>query len=208
MFIKGLLPMLKLAPLSLVFSLAIGVFGGVIRLLRIPILDQLMTVYIAVMRGLPILILLFIAHFVLPLGSNPFVAATVALSIYHGAYMIEIFRGGLQAVPIGQWEAARAIGLSFWRSIRLVILPQALLVVAPAVVGQLVILIKTTAVTSIIGYVEITRMGRSLMETLLMPLPIFGYIAIYYFVICHLLKIMGESLEQASRRRLQGRKGN
>jgi His/Glu/Gln/Arg/opine family amino acid ABC transporter permease subunit len=203
LLIKGLVPLLVLVPLALVLSLAIGILGGAVRFLCVPILDQILAGYIAVMRGLPILILLFIAYFVFPLGSNPFWAATVALFLYNGAYMIEIVRGGLQAVPVGQLEASRALGLSFWETVRLVILPQALLVVAPAIVGQLVLLIKETAVVSVIGYVEITRTGVDLMQTLFMPLPIFGYIAIYYFVICHLLKMLGTRLERAARQRTQ-----
>jgi His/Glu/Gln/Arg/opine family amino acid ABC transporter permease subunit len=205
LLLKGVAPILILVPLALVLSLAIGVLGGAIRFLRIPIVDQILAGYIGIMRGMPILIVLFIAYYVFPFGSNPFWAATIALFLYNGAYMIEIVRGGLEVVPAGQREAARALGLSFWQTVRLVILPQAILVVAPAIVGQLVLLIKETAVVSVIGYVEITRTGVDLMQTLFLPLPIFGYIAIFYFVICHLLKIVGDRLERAARERIQRR---
>lgn len=205
LLVKGVVPLLVLVPLALVISLAIGVLGGAIRFLRVPILDQVMAGYIAIMRGMPILIVLFIAYYVFPLGSSPFWAATIALFLYNGAYMIEIVRGGLQAVPAGQREAARSLGLSFWQTVRLVILPQALLIVAPAIVGQLVILVKETAVVSVIGYVEITRTGVDLMQTLFMPIPIFGYIALYYFAICHCLKVVGDRLEYAARERMQRR---
>lgn len=205
LLVKGVVPLLALVPLALVLSLVIGVLGGAIRFLRVPVLDQILAVYIGIMRGMPILIVLFIAYYVFPLGSDPFWAATIALFLYNGAYMIEIVRGGLQAVPAGQREAARALGLSFWQTVRLVILPQAMLIVAPAIVGQLVILIKETAVMSVIGYVEITRTGVDLMQTLFMPLPIFGYIALYYFAICHVLKIVGDRLECAARDRMQRR---
>lgn len=204
LLIDGVVPLLILVPLALAISLAIGVLGGAIRFLRVPILDQIMVGYIGIMRGMPILIVLFIAYYVFPLGSNPFWAATIGLFLYNGAYMIEIVRGGLQAVPIGQREAARALGLSFWQTVHLVILPQAVLVVAPAIVGQLIILVKETAVVSVIGYVEITRTGVDLMQTLFMPVPIFGYIAVYYFIICHCLKMLGDRLESAARDRMQG----
>jgi polar amino acid transport system permease protein len=203
LLIKGVIPLLVLVPLALVLSLALGILGGAVRFLKVPVLDQLIAVYIGIMRGMPILIVLFIAYFVFPLGSDPFWAATIALCLYNGAYMIEIVRGGLQAVPIEQREAAQALGLSFWQTVRLVVLPQAMLIVAPAVVGQLVILIKETAVVSVIGYVEITRTGVDLMQTIFMPLPIFGYIAFYYFIICRVLKMLGDRLERAGRERMQ-----
>ena len=193
LLVKGLIPLLVLVPLVLVLSLAIGILGGAVRFLRVPILDQIIAGYIGIMRGLPILIVLFIIYYVAPLGSDPFWAATIGLFLYNGAYMIEIVRGGLQAVPIGQREAASALVSPFWQTVRLVILPQALLVVAPAVVGQLVILVKETAVVSVIGYVELTRTGVDLMQTLFLPLPIFGYMAIYYFVICQYSEDFGRA---------------
>ena len=203
LLIKGVIPILILVPISLVAATIIGIVGGALRFLKVPVLDQILAVYIGIMRGLPILIVLFIAYFVFPLGSDPFLAATVGLSLYNGAYMIEIVRGGLQAVPVGQREAASALGLSFWKTVRLVILPQAMLIVAPAVVGQLVLLVKESAVVSVIGYVELTRTGVNLMQTLFMPLPIFGYMAIYYFIICHALKLLGSRLERVTRDKIQ-----
>lgn len=204
LFLKGFLPTLKLIPVALFFSVILGIIGGVIRTLRIPVLDKLILFYIGVMRGTPTLLLLFISYFVLPTGDDPFYAATFALVLCHGAYMTEIVRGGLESVKKGQSEAAKSLGLSFIQRMYYIILPQAVLVIVPAVVGQLIILIKDTALASVIGYVEITRMGRNLTQTLFMPLPIFLYIGIYYFILCHSLKILANRIENYTKLKILG----
>ncbi len=202
LFLRGLVPTLALVPIALALAVGVGLLGGMLRVMRIPVVDRLIWFYIYLMRGIPMLVILFLAYYALPTGNDPRVAATLALVACHGAYMIEIFRSGFEAVTKGQREAARALGMNFWQRMTLVILPQAVLVIVPAAVGQLIILVKDTALTSIIGYVEITRMGRNLMQTIMMPVPIFLYIAIYYFAVCHLLKLIANRLEHATRVRL------
>lgn len=198
LFLRGLIPTLELVPLALALSVGVGLLGGMLRVMRIPVIDRLIWFYIYVMRGLPMLVILFLTYYVLPTGNNPRVAATIALVSCHGAYMIEIFRSGFEAVTKGQREAGRALGMNFWQRMTIIILPQAILVIVPAAVGQLIILVKDTALTSIIGYVEITRMGRNLMQTIMEPVPIFLYIAIYYFAVCHLLKLLANWIERVS----------
>lgn len=205
LLVKGFVPTLHLVPLALALALAVGVVGGTLRVLKIPVVDQLLGLYVYVLRGVPTILLMFICYFVLPTGSKPFAAAVLALVLSNGAYMIEIVRGGLEAIDKGQRDAAKALGMSFWQSIFHVILPQSLLLIIPAVVGQLVLLVKVTALASVIGYVELTKMALNLSGSTMKPLPIFFYSALFYFVVCHLLKMVADRGERWSREKIMGK---
>lgn len=196
LFLKGFMPTLKLVPVAILLSIIIGITGGTIRLLRLPIIDNVIKIYISLMRGIPFIVLLFIAYFVFPTGSDPFIAATATLALCHGAYIVEIVRGGFESIDKGQRDAAKSLGLSFYQIVSLVIFPQALLIITPAAIGQLIILIKDTAIASVIGYIEITRMGRNIMQTTGKPLEIYLFVAIYYFILCHALKLIGNYIEE------------
>lgn len=193
---KGLIPTITLIPITVAFSLCIGIVGGAIRVVRLPYIDGVLRLYIYVMRGLPMLVLLLFVYYALGIGQDPMIAAVGTLSIYNGAYMIEICRGGFESVPKGQWEAAHALGMNYWEKMRFVILPQALIVMTPALIGQIIILVKETAVVSLIGYVELTRMARNIMQAIMMPVAIFAYIAIMYFIVCHALKMVANYFER------------
>lgn len=208
LFLKGLIPTLKLVPVAILFSIIVGIIGGTIRLLRLPIIDNIIKIYISLMRGIPFLVLLFITYFVFPTGHDPFIGATIALILCHGAYIIEIIRGGFESIDKGQREAAKSLGLSFWQIVSLIIFPQALLIMTPATIGQLIILIKDTALASVIGYIEITRMGRNLMQTTMKPFEIFLFVAIYYFILCHALKLIGNYIEEKTHFKISGKTKN
>ena len=205
LFMKGFLPTLKLIPLALTLSLLVGIVGGTLRVLKIPVLDQVLGIYVYVLRGVPTILLMFICYFVIPTGSNPFAAAVLALVLSNGAYMIEIVRGGLQAVDKGQRDAARALGMTIWQSIRYIILPQSVLLIIPAVVGQLVLLVKVTALASVIGYVELTKIALNLSGATMMPLPIFFYAGLMYFIVCHMLKMTADWGERVSKEMIMGK---
>ncbi len=204
LFLKGFIPTVKLIPTALVLALLVGVVGGSLRVLRLPVLHQVLGAYVYVMRGVPTILLMFICYFVLPTGSDPMAAAVLALVLSNGAYMIEIVRGGLEAIDRGQHEAAKAVAMSFWQSVRYIILPQAVLLVLPALVGQVVLLVKVTALASVIGYVELTKMALNLMGTTMAPLPIFFYAGLFYFVVCHLLKMLADWCERTVKERIVG----
>lgn len=205
LFLKGLIPTLKLVPMALLLSMIVGIIGGTIRLLKLPIIDDIIKIYISLMRGIPFLVLVFIAYYVFPTGDDPFIGATIALALCHGAYIIEIIRGSLESINKGQRDAAKSLGLSFLQIVSLIIFPQALLIMTPAIIGQLIILIKDTALTSVIGYIEITRMGRNLMQTIMEPFVIFLFVAIYYFILCHALKLIGNYIEEKTHFKITGK---
>jgi general L-amino acid transport system permease protein len=157
----GLLLTIILAVFPIVFSFPLGVLLALGRRSRLPVVKGFCVLYIEVIRGVPLLTVLFMGAFLLPLflptGWNPdnLLRALVALTLFSAAYLAENVRGGLQAVPNGQIEAARALGLNVFQSTLLIVLPQALRAVIPAIVGQFVSLFKDTSLVAILAFTEL-----------------------------------------------------
>lgn len=143
--------------------------------------------HIGLFQGTPLLMQLFLVFFGLPLLGlriEPWLAAVVALSLSASAYLADIWRGGVEALPKGQWEAARSLGLHYPNQMRLVILPQAFAITRAPVVGYLVQLVKSTALTSIIGFDELMRTSNAISNATFEPLTVYGLVALIYFIIC------------------------
>lgn len=144
-------------------------------------------VYIEIFQGTPLLMQLFLAFFVPALfGSNvpAWVAAFGALTLWTAAFLAEIWRGCVEAVAKGQWEAAASLGLSYLEQLRHVVLPQALRIAVPPTVGFLVQVVKGTALTSIIGFVELTKAGGIITNATFEPFTVYGCVALLYFALC------------------------
>lgn len=204
-FLKGFIPTIQLILTAISISFIIGAIGGTIRTLKVPILDQLLGAYIGLMRGTPFLVLLLIVYFVVFPIDAPYLAALVALVLCHGGYSIEIFRGSIEAIQEGQTEAAKSAGMSFYQSMRFIIVQQALLSALPALIGQYILLIKDTALASVIGYVELTRTGRNLMQVnLTETVQILTIVGFYYFILCHYLKQLADIIENNVKDRIVG----
>ena len=157
--------------------------------------------YISFIRGQPTLIILFFAYFVIPLmvpaaSFSRGVTAIAGLSIYAGAYIAEIVRGSLLAVPTGQSEAAEALGMNYGLKLRYVVLPQAMKIAIPPGIGFLVSLVKATSLTSVIGYVELTRAGRITSTINQEPILTFLIVALLYFVVCYPISLVGRWYER------------
>lgn len=155
--------------------------------------------YIRVFQGTPLLLQLFLVFFGgdmigLPLGA--WLSAILGFSLNAGAFLGEIWRGAIQAVPSGQIEAAKALGLHYVPRMRLVVLPQALRVAIPPTVGFLVNLIKSTSLAAIIGFVELTRAGQMLNNATFRPFLIFGIVSAIYFALCWPLTLTSRRLER------------
>ena len=116
--------------------------------------------------------------------------------VFTSAFLSDIWRGAIESVPMGQWEAARAGGMNFLKSFRLVIAPQAIRIATPPTVGFSVQVIKGTALTSIIGFVELTKAGTMLNNVTFRPFFVFGVVALTYFLICYPLSILAKHLER------------
>ena len=158
--------------------------------------------YIGLFQGTPLLLQLFVMFFGLPLVGlriEAWGAATVALTAYASAYLAEIWRGGVEALPQGQWEAAAALGLHRLVILARVILPQALRMTLPPTVGFLVQLIKATAVTSIIGFTEMIKTANILNNATFEPFTVYGFVALIYFAMCFPLTSYSRRLEAARR---------
>ena len=158
-FIQGWVTTLGLSLAALVGSVVIGMVAAMMLQSRLEFVQALARVYVELVRGTPLLVQLLIGFYVVASAvglDNRFVVGVLSLSLFSGAYMAEIFRGGLAAIPQTQRDAARAIGLSQWQSMRLVILPQALRLVLPPIAGQLVSLIKDSSLLSVIAISEFT----------------------------------------------------
>ncbi|HVR48323.1 MAG TPA: amino acid ABC transporter permease [Pseudorhodoferax sp.] len=157
------------------------------------------TGFIQVFQGTPLLLQLFLIFFgfpVLGLDINPWVAASVALTLNTAAFLAEIWRGCIQAVPAGQREAALALNLSYLDRMRDVVLPQAFKIALPPTVGYGVQVIKGTSLAAIIGFTEVTRAGQIINNATFQPLHVFTTVAAIYFVICWPLSLLAARMEK------------
>ena len=160
---------------------------------------RVVQLHIAAFQGTPLLMQLFLVFFGLPLlgiDVSPWVAAAISLSLYAGAYLAEIWRGAVDAVPPGQWDASAAMGMGYLLQMALVILPQALRLAVPPTVGFLVQLVKSTALASIVGYHELTKTAQILTNATFQPFAIYGLVALIYFAICYPLTACARQLER------------
>ena len=158
-FVQGWLVTLGLSVAALVLSVLIGLLVALLLAARNPLVEATGRIYVELIRGTPLLVQLLLGFYVVANAvglENRFVVGTLVLAAFSGAYMAEIFRGGLDAIPKTQRDPARAIGLSRWQAFRLVVLPQAVRLVLPAVAGQLVSLIKDSSLLSVIAISELT----------------------------------------------------
>ncbi len=179
-----------------------GALGLAIALLRVSPARPLRwtaIAYIRVFQGTPLLLQLFLAFFgagLVGLSISPLAAAAFGLSLNAAAFLGEIWRGAIQAVPAGQLEAARALGLRYRPRMLRVVAPQALRTAIPPTVGFLVNLIKSTSLAAILGFVELTRAGQQLNNATFRPFVIFGAVALIYFVLCWPLTLAATRLER------------
>jgi polar amino acid transport system permease protein len=188
--------------LSVYAAIGGGIIGLAIALMRTSasaVLRWVAIGYIRVFQGTPLLLQLFLVFFGgdmvgLPLGA--WLSAVLGFSLNAGAFLGEIWRGAIQAVPKGQIEAAQALGLHYGPRMLRVVLPQALRVAIPPTVGFLVNLIKSTSLAAIIGFVELTRGGQMLNNATFRPFLIFGVVSAIYFALCWPLTLTSRRLER------------
>ncbi|MBK1839784.1 amino acid ABC transporter permease [Azospirillum sp. YIM B02556] len=187
--------------LSVIAFIGGGIVGLVVALGRtsdVKPLRWLSTGYIQIFQGTPLLMQLFLVFFgatVIGIDMSPWVAAAVGLTLNTSAFLGEIWRGCIQSVPRGQWEAASSLGLRYPGLMRYVILPQAVKVAVPPTVGYLVQVIKGTSLAAIIGFVELTRAGQIVNNATFQPFLVFGIVAAIYFALCWPLSLLSQRLE-------------
>lgn len=202
---QGMPMTLKLIGACLLFSLLIGIVFGTIRSLKIPVVDQILGIYAVVCRGIPTIIVLLFFYATLVRGTQ-FWISVLSISLVEGAYMMEIVKGGFLSVDKGQWEAAKALNLPLIHTIVYIVLPQVMLVTIPALIGQIVMLVKGTSVAATIGCMDVLRRAQLLLPKYSYPLEIYAYILVIFFIMCHFLTWLGKRLERTVVKRIMGDK--
>lgn len=168
-----------------------GIAGFIVMLARISPRAWLRNpaiLFIECIQGIPLLILLFIVYFGLSVygfALPALVAAGIAMMVYTSAYLGDIWRGCVEAMPRPQWEASECLSLTRWQTLRLVIIPQATRLSLPPTIGFLVQLIKMTSLASVIGFVELTRAGQIINNSIFQPFLVFTLVGIFYFLLCY-----------------------
>ena len=192
-FLQCFLATLWLSAAGLVGSLVIGTLACILRINQSRLLSRTAFAFIESIRSTPLLVQLFFFYFGLPsLGLRLSEATTgiLALTLNSGAYMAEIIRAGIQSIPNGQIEAAVSSGLNYFQRMRCVILPQAIGVTLPPMLGQAIVLVKDSALLSLISLPELTRAGQIMTSERFMPAEGFLTSAVFYLVIYYFLKLM------------------
>ncbi|RUR84084.1 amino acid ABC transporter permease [Chlorogloeopsis fritschii PCC 9212] len=202
---NGLLLTLLMAAVSIVLSFPIGVLLALGRTSNLPIVRWLCILYIEIIRGLPLIGILFFAQVMFPLflpgeiRLDRVLRAIAGLVFFSAAYMAENVRGGLQAIPRGQVEAAKALGLNASLVVLLIVLPQALRVAIPAIVGQFIGLFKDTSLLSLVGLVELTGIARSILaqpQFLGRYAEVYLFIGLIYWLFCYAMSLAARRLEK------------
>ena len=187
--------------LSLIAFVGGGVVGAALLLLRLragALLSRLIAGYVQLFQGTPLLMQLFLAYFgiaLLGVEVSAWTAAALALTLYTSAFLTEIWRGCVAAVPKGQWEAGASLALNFGELLRHVILPQATRLAIPPTVGFLVQVVKGTALASVIGFIELTKAGSMISNATFRPFVVFSYVALMYFARCFPVSLLARHLE-------------
>ncbi|MBS7699807.1 MULTISPECIES: amino acid ABC transporter permease [unclassified Chelatococcus] len=179
-----------------------GVTGLGVALARtsgLPWLERATAGYIALFQGTPLLMQLFVVYYglaLIGLKLDAWIAVAIGFTLHASAYLGEIWRGSIDAVPKGQTEAAKALSLNYVSRMKDVILPQALRISLPATIGFLVQLIKGTSLASIVGFLELTRAGNIISNQIFQPILVFGVVGMLYFAMCWPLSLAGARLER------------
>ena len=203
---------LLLALWGLLFGCILGVVFGLMSVVDNKISKTVSSIYVNLVRGVPMIVLAYFVYFGVPLFWNnilnfdvvlgtklvltPLQAGTICLALNCGAYMSEIIRAGIQSIDPGQMEAARSLGLSYWRSMFRVVLPQAIKNMIPSIVNQFIITLKDTSILSVIGFPELVNTAKNVVASTFLSFQTWGIVAVMYLVVILLLQQVAKALER------------
>ena len=206
MLLKGMEKTLLMTLLTLVIATIIGMIFGLMNVGRNRILNLIGTVYVDAIRGVPLIVLAYFVFFGIPAGMqgmgmrgfrlSALQAGTIALSLNCGAYMAEIIRAGIESVDRGQMEASRSLGLSYGSSMALVVIPQAVRTMIPSIINQFIITLKDTSILSIIGFPELTNVGKTIVGNTLKSLQTWAIVGVMYMVVIVTLSKVAKRIER------------
>lgn len=205
LLVQGIRMTIYISLLSIVIGVIIGLITCLMGMAKNPILKGISKVYVWIIRGTPMIVQAifvfygvpqFVRLFVGQFNFTPFLAGLITLSLNAGAYLSEIFRGGIAAVPKGQIEASRSLGLGQARTMLKVVLPQAFKIALPSMVNQFIITIKDTSILSVIGLAEITNRANTYVGSTYLYFETYILVAAYYLVVISILMILSNYLEK------------
>lgn len=177
---------IEITAFSVAIGFFIGLFVGIARISQFKILRIMAAVYADCIRGTPLLVQIFLIYFALPMAIGqrvePFIAAVAACGINSGAYVSEIFRAGIQAIEVGQMEAGRSLGLTWWQTMRFIILPQAFKNILPPLGNEFIAMLKDSSLVSVIGFEELTRRGQLIIAQTYGSFEIWMTVAVLYLI--------------------------
>jgi len=187
----GLAKTIELSLLAFAFSLILGLVVALLRLSDLLVGRALSIVFLEIIRNTPLLVLLYLFYYVLgPIFDlDRYVASILCLGVYHGAMVSEILRAGINAVPAGQWDGAKSIGMSTTQVYRFIVLPQSIRFMLPPLTGEAVNMIKSSAIVSVIAVAELTTIGRNIISDTYMSFEIWFTIAAVYLIVTLILSI-------------------
>jgi polar amino acid transport system permease protein/polar amino acid transport system substrate-binding protein len=198
--LSGLWVTIEIAVISLILAVIIGIILGIFSISTSKILKTISTVYIYIVRGTPLMIQALFLFFgvgqALNIRFDPMAAAIITLTVNASAYMAEIFRGGIQAVDSGQMEAARSLGLGYYKAMRKVILPQAIKIMVPSILNQFIVTLKDTSILSVISIRELTLSGQIIIARNFQPMNMYAIVAAMYLIIITLLTLVSRYIER------------
>ena len=199
---------LLLALCGLFFACILGLIFGLMSVVKSRICNIIAQIFVDVIRGVPMIVLAFFVYFGIPyllnnmLGLNTPVltalqAGTICLALNCGAYMSEIIRAGIESVDKGQMEASRSLGLSYGKSMRLVVIPQAIRTMIPSIINQFIITLKDTSILSVIGFPELTNMGKNISGNTFKSLETWAIVGIMYMIVIVTLSKVAKRIERS-----------
>lgn len=197
---------LIMALCGLFFACILGLFFGMLSVIKSKVCNVIAQVFVDIIRGVPMIVLAYFVFFGIPYGLKNILninltftaltAGTICLALNCGAYMSEIIRAGIQSVDKGQMEAARSLGLPYWRAMQRVVLPQAIRTMIPSIINQFIITLKDTSILSVIGFPELVNSAKSVIAIEFKSFQVWIIVGIMYLIVITLLSKLAKVLER------------
>jgi polar amino acid transport system permease protein len=198
--LSGLTTTIYISVVSIIISMLLGLIVAIPSLAKNKFLTYINIGYVEIVRAVPLLVLILWIYYGLPIMTgisfSPFVSGIIALAISESAFQAEIFRAGINSIKKAQWEAGSSLGLNFFKRLRLVILPQAIKNILPAIGNQFVYVLKMSSLVSIIGIGDLTRKANELVVTTYRPLEIYTFLILEYLVLILIVSFFVRKLEK------------
>ena len=198
--LSGLTTTIYISIISIIISMVLGLIVAIPSLAKNKFLTYINIGYVEIVRAVPLLVLILWIYYGLPIMTgisfSPFVSGIIALAISESAFQAEIFRAGINSIKKAQWEAGSSLGLNFFKRLRLVILPQAIKNILPAIGNQFVYVLKMSSLVSIIGIGDLTRKANELVVTTYRPLEIYTFLILEYLVLILIVSFFVRKLEK------------